>query len=96
MVDDRDRLHELYCQRGLTIREIANQYAEVGRSMVCDAIHDHGLTDEEEKRTAIEQGVSDFHDEKNTDNAEETSANLSPSKRTTDRGTDPPSWVDFS
>ncbi|TKX83337.1 hypothetical protein EXE43_24785, partial [Halorubrum sp. SS5] len=67
VVDDRDRLHELYCQRGLTIREIANQYAEVGRSMVCDAIHDHGLTDEEEKRTAIEQGVSDFHDEKNTE-----------------------------
>ena len=48
VVDDRDRLRELYCNRGLTIREIANEYAEVGRSTVCDAIHDHGLDNETE------------------------------------------------
>lgn len=48
VVDNRDRLRELYCQRGLTIREIAAEYAEVGRSTVCDAIHDHGLNNEEE------------------------------------------------
>lgn len=66
VVDDRDRLRELYCQRGLTIREIAAEYAEVGRSRVCDAIHDHGL-DEEAKRAEIEKDVCDFHNKKNTD-----------------------------
>lgn len=45
LVDNRDRLRELYCQRGFTIREIASEYAEVGRSRVCDAIHDHGLNE---------------------------------------------------
>jgi len=66
LVDDRDRLRELYCQRGLTIREIAAEYAEVGRSRVCDAIHDHGL-DEEAKQAEIEKDVCDFHNKKNTD-----------------------------
>jgi len=48
VVDDRDRLRELYCKRDLTIRQIASEYAEVGRSRVCSAIHEHGLTDEEQ------------------------------------------------
>lgn len=52
VVDNRDRLRELYCQRGLTIREIASEYAEVGRSAVCDAIHDHGIAEEANTQTS--------------------------------------------
>jgi len=52
VVDNRDRLRELYCKRGLTIREIAADYAEVGRSRVCDAIHEHGLNDEADVQTS--------------------------------------------
>lgn len=47
LVDNKDRLQQLYCKDGLTIREIATEYAEVSRSVVCNAIQDHGLTDED-------------------------------------------------
>jgi len=47
LIDDRQRLRELYCVRELTIVEIANTYASVGRTRVHQALQEHGLIDQQ-------------------------------------------------
>lgn len=102
LVDDRDRLRELYCSDGLTIREIAQEYAEVGRTKVSDAIREHGIDEEieqtkKEKQATIEQDVCDFttpHSGVVTDSRQQVGDDFH-NEKNTDRGTDPPSWVDL-
>lgn len=45
LVDDKDRLTELYCHRNLSIREIADEYATVSRASVGRAVREYGLTE---------------------------------------------------
>lgn len=42
--DDPQKLRELYCDRGLTIETIAEEYADVGRSWVSQKLQEYGIT----------------------------------------------------
>jgi len=44
-VDNPQRLRELYCTRGLTIEQIANQHCTVGSSRVGQKLKEYGITD---------------------------------------------------
>ena len=43
LIDDPDRLRELYCTRDLTIREIADEYAEVSKTRVKQALDEYDI-----------------------------------------------------
>jgi len=45
VIDDSDRLKELYCHRDLSIREIASEYASVSRAAIGQALIKHGIND---------------------------------------------------
>lgn len=45
LVDQPDELDRLYNEEGLTVREIADEHADVGRTAVSDALQDYGITD---------------------------------------------------
>lgn len=47
LIDDPDRLEELYCRDGLTVREIANQHTDYSPSAVYQALDEYGIIDEE-------------------------------------------------
>lgn len=46
LVDQPQRLRELYVEHDHSIREIAEDYADVGRTAVSEALRDHGITEE--------------------------------------------------
>lgn len=48
LIENESRLRTLYVERDLTVREIAEEYAEVGRTMVDQALQQHGITDGED------------------------------------------------
>jgi len=58
LIDDRQRLRELYCVRELTIVEIANTYASVGRTRVHQALQEHGLIDSSTESNKHDRGHS--------------------------------------
>jgi len=45
LIDNPQRLRALYCTRGLSIVEIAEEYADVGKSRVGQKLKEYGLTD---------------------------------------------------
>jgi len=47
LIDQPEKLRELYEDHGLTIREIASNHADVGRTAVGDALKEYGITDGE-------------------------------------------------
>jgi len=57
LIDNPDRLYELYCSRDLSIREIAEQYAEVGRTRVSESLNEYGITDDECCEDDGERGI---------------------------------------
>lgn len=45
LIDDPDELRRLYCKEGLSIREIADEHAEVGSTAVGEALQEYQITD---------------------------------------------------
>jgi len=45
LIDNPQRLRALYCSRGLTIEQIVDEYAEVGKSRVGQKLKEYGLTE---------------------------------------------------
>jgi len=45
LIDNPQRLRALYCTRGLTIEQIAEEYATVGKSRVGQKLKEYGLTE---------------------------------------------------
>jgi len=50
-VDNPQRLRALYCTRGLTIEQIADQYCSVSSSRVGQKLKEYGITDSEDSST---------------------------------------------
>jgi len=44
LVDDPEQLRQLYCEEKLTVREIADNHAQVGSTAVGEALQEHGIT----------------------------------------------------
>lgn len=52
LIDDPEDLRRLYQDEGLSIREIAEEHASVGRTRVCEALHEYGIpSDEDDKES---------------------------------------------
>lgn len=81
LVDDKDRLAELYCHRNLSIREIADEYANVSRASVGRAVREYGLT------TTTDQTHSTV-----VSSAHGTDETGGSAKRTATDNMDPPDW----
>ncbi len=48
LIDNQERLRKLYCDDGLTVREIAEQEATVGKTRVSEALKEYGITSEDD------------------------------------------------
>jgi len=46
LIDNPQRLETLYCNRDLSVREIADRHATVGRTRVNQALQEHGISRE--------------------------------------------------
>lgn len=69
LVDDPDRLRELYHERGLSIRQIAQNYADVGRTRVSEALREHGIQTDatDEGSLNANDGGEDCESDRGTD-----------------------------
>jgi hypothetical protein len=52
LIDDREELAQLYNERELTVRAIANDHAEVSVARVYQALKEHGIVDPNERDTS--------------------------------------------
>jgi len=50
LIDNRRRLAKLYIEQDLTIREIADNHADVTRSPVHEALQEYGLIEQKEEQ----------------------------------------------
>jgi len=48
LIDNRQRLARLYVEQGLTVREIADDHAEVTKTPVYNALQEYGILEETE------------------------------------------------
>lgn len=51
LIDDPTRLRELYCDKGLTVMEIADYHAELGRTKVNEALNEYSIIENCEETT---------------------------------------------
>jgi hypothetical protein len=70
LIDNPQRLAELYHERDMTIREIAEQKASVSKTRVCSALHEYDITDDTQYDGAEhpdDEGTSTSHGERGVD-----------------------------
>jgi hypothetical protein len=59
LIDDPTRLQQLYVTDGLSIREIASEYAEVSHTRLCEALHEHDIIGEADSPNATSMPNTD-------------------------------------
>jgi len=55
LIDDAERLRQLYRSDGLSVREIATYHAEVGQTAVYEALDEYGILDNDDKQQSNKQ-----------------------------------------
>jgi len=69
LIDDRQALARLYVEQDLTIREIAEDHAEVTKTPVYNALREYGILEEQELNN---ENISRGYDPPEDDSTDET------------------------